>query len=46
MSEESKERSMQLFSNDALKGKPYLDIDRVIRDNEVKHKMNNNIRNK
>lgn len=30
MPKDSKEESIEIFSNDALRGKPYLDIDRVI----------------
>lgn len=30
LSKETKKESMDLFVNDALRGKPYLDIDRVI----------------
>ncbi|WP_449537663.1 hypothetical protein [Ferdinandcohnia sp. Marseille-Q9671] len=30
LSKDTKEESIEIFSNDALRGKPYLDIDRVI----------------
>ncbi|WP_157256171.1 hypothetical protein [Bacillus timonensis] len=30
MEKDKKEESIEIFSNDALRGKPYLDIDRVI----------------
>ncbi|WP_269321892.1 hypothetical protein [Oceanobacillus salinisoli] len=30
MAKDHKKQSMEIFSNDALRGKPYLDIDRVI----------------
>ncbi len=30
MSKDTKEESIEIFSNEALRGKPYLDIDRVI----------------
>ncbi|WP_156520690.1 hypothetical protein [Oceanobacillus sp. Castelsardo] len=36
MIDDSKEKSMNTFINDALRGKPYLDIDRVI--TESRHK--------
>ncbi|MDR4889722.1 hypothetical protein RGU12_19705 [Fredinandcohnia sp. QZ13] len=30
MPKDTKEESLEIFSNDALRGKPYLDIDRTI----------------
>ena len=45
MAKDHKNESMMLFSNDALRGKPYLDIDRVITEgkskgNKTQHKKN------
>ncbi|WP_257148619.1 hypothetical protein [Bacillus sp. AFS073361] len=32
--------SIKIVSNDAIKGKPYLDIDRVITEGEAKKRVN------
>ncbi|WP_158591712.1 hypothetical protein [Oceanobacillus halophilus] len=44
--ESNKQQSMDLFSNNAIKGKSYLDIDRVIFGEELRDKNLNNNQNK
>lgn len=43
LSKDSKKESMDLFVNEALRGKPYLDIDRVIpKEDHIKKERKNN----
>lgn len=42
MTKDNKEESLHIFSNDAIVGKPFLDIDRVINEGEKGSNQGNN----